>query len=154
MFRKKNKPETAAKKPSGRGLIPSVISKDMHILGNLVSDGAIDFNGTIDGNIRCATLTVRSEGIVKGEITADKVCVYGKVVGLIKSGHAQLYSSCHIEGIVMHESITIEDGAFIDGKCKRTNKPATVPSTISDEAEEEDSMEGLPKIMDNIRLIS
>ena len=36
-----------------------IITKDMNILGNIVSDGNIDFNGTIQGNIRCNTLTIR-----------------------------------------------------------------------------------------------
>lgn len=154
MFRKKNKPDTPpSKRPSSKNSIPTVISKDMHILGNLISDGAIDFNGTIDGNIRCETFTVRAEGIVKGEVTAEKVFVYGKVEGLIRAGHAHLYKSCHIEGIVMHESITIEDGAFIDGKCKRTNKPAEQAKPKAEEEDEESTAE-LPKIMENIRLIS
>ncbi len=127
---------------------PSIITSDLHVLGNIVSDGTVDLSGSVDGNIRCQTLTVRKSGSVKGEITAENAFIYGKVNGLIRAKNVQLFADCHIEGIVMHESLTIEDGAFIDGKLKRTDKVA---------ADEEDSSSAATaapaKIMDNIRLI-
>jgi cytoskeletal protein CcmA (bactofilin family) len=111
-------------KPQGRasGLL-SVIVEDTHILGTLISDGNIDFNGTIDGNIRCHNLTVRKNARIKGDITADALHVHGKINGLIRAKQVNLYKDCHVEGVIMHEGLTIEDGAFMDGKCKRTDKP-------------------------------
>ncbi|MFO0389474.1 MAG: polymer-forming cytoskeletal protein [Alphaproteobacteria bacterium] len=149
----KTKPDTKKTAPAKKGAFPTVVTREMHILGNIVSDGVIDFDGTIDGNIRCQMLTVRGHGKVNGEIIADNVLVYGKVVGLIRSRHAHLFSSCHIEGIVMHESITIEDGAFIDGKCKRTNKILDVKKPVVEDDEESDSSARPLKVLENIRLI-
>lgn len=120
LFRKTksdDKPQTRAS-----GLL-SVIVEDTHILGTLISDGSIDFNGTIDGNIRCNGLTVRKNARIKGDITADTLHVYGKINGLIRAKQVNLYKDCHVEGVIMHEGLTIEDGAFMDGKCKRTDKP-------------------------------
>jgi cytoskeletal protein CcmA (bactofilin family) len=99
-------------------------------------------------------LTVRENGRVNGEVIADTVQVYGKITGLIRARHAHLFSTCHIEGIVMHESITIEDGAFIDGKCKRTNKVLDVKKPS--ESEDDDAETGVKplKILENVRLIS
>jgi cytoskeletal protein CcmA (bactofilin family) len=135
---------------------PSIITKDMHILGNVVHEGVIDFDGTIDGNIRCDTLTIRENGSVKGEITANNLFVFGKVNGIIRAKNVHLHGSCHIEGIVMHESLSIEDGAFIDGKCKRTDKLAeaaeTLPSMPMMEPEDEESAPPV-KMLENIRLI-
>ena len=146
MFWKSSPAGSSTRAPKSGGT--SVITDDMHILGNIVSDGMVDFNGTIDGNITCQMLTVRKHGIVKGEITADTVHIFGKVEGLIKAKHAHLHSGCHIEGTVMHESLTIEDGAFIDGKCKRTDKPLKDDSDTN-----EDSGKTPLKFMENIRLI-
>lgn len=113
-----------ANKPTARSKdsFPSVITKDMHILGNILSDGVVDFNGSIEGNIRCRTITLRADGSVNGEVVADNAFIYGKVNGLLRAKHVHLFASCHIEGIIMHESLMIEDGAFIDGKCKRMDK--------------------------------
>jgi cytoskeletal protein CcmA (bactofilin family) len=149
----KTKPDEKKPAPAKKGAFPTVVTHEMHIIGNIVSDGVIDFDGTIDGNIRCQMITIRERGRVNGEIIADTVLVYGKVVGLIRSRHAHLFSTCHIEGVVMHESITIEDGAFIDGKCKRTNKILDVKKPVAEEDEESDSSVRPLKVLENIRLI-
>lgn len=157
MFRR-NKPEIASKQNAAlngagrKGAVPSIIAQGMHLLGNIVSDGVIDFDGTIDGNIRCASLNVRKNGVVNGEITADEVYVYGKVKGLIRARSVSLFASCNIEGIVMHESIAMEDGAFLDGKLKRTDK---IPGVGPDAPDDDD--DGSPaepvRMLENIRLI-
>lgn len=109
-------------KPQNKTLMLSVIAQDNHILGSLVSGGSIDFDGTIDGNIRCHTLTVRKHGSIKGDVTSDILHVYGKIDGIIRAKHVHLYTDSHVEGVIMHETLIIEDGAFVDGKCKRTDK--------------------------------
>ena len=150
MFQKNNTPAVATKPAGKKDGIPSVITKDMHILGNIISENTIDFNGTLDGNIRCAALTLRDGGFIKGEIIANTVCIYGKVRGLIRAKNVQLFATCNVEGIIMHEAITIEDGAFVDGKFKRTDKVST-----GDEAEfafETGASDA--KVLENLRLIS
>ena len=152
----KNSFSIFGKNPSDKKhIIPSLITQDVNILGNIVSDGNVDFDGAINGNIRCHTLTIRANGSVKGEITADNVFVYGKVKGLIRAKNVHLYATCKVEGIIMHETIAIEDGAFVDGKFKRTDKPESddessdmeIPSGDTDDAKAD------AKILDNIRLI-
>lgn len=151
MFRKTN-PSPATGKPAAaptrRDAIPSIITKDINLLGNLVSEGAVDFDGMLNGNIRCATLTLRANGCVNGEVTAETVFIYGRVKGLIRARTVQLYARCHVEGIIMHEVIAIEDGAYVDGKFKRTDRT----QTIEEASEDEDS--GELRILENIRLIS
>jgi cytoskeletal protein CcmA (bactofilin family) len=154
MFLKSKKPaKLAARKKEA---IPSIITRDMNVLGNIVSEGVIDIEGTIDGNIRCDSLTVRPHGFINGEIVANNVFIYGKVKGLIRAKSVHLYASCYIEGIIMHESIAIEDGAFIDGKCKRTDKIQAddgMMKRLFDTSESEDDASGELKILENIRLI-
>jgi cytoskeletal protein CcmA (bactofilin family) len=147
MFRRNKKlaPKPAAKK----NLIPSIVTREFNIIGNIISDGSIDFDGSIEGNIRCQTFILRENGNVKGEITADEVMVYGKLSGLIRARNVQLFSGSNIEGIVMHESITIEDGAFLDGKCKRTDKPIDSTGAAAASGSDESF-----KALENIRLIS
>lgn len=129
---------------------PSVIAKDIHMLGNVVSEGMVDFDGKLDGNIRCDSLVVRNNAFIKGEILANSVSVYGKVKGLIRAKSVHLYSSCHVEGIIMHEALTIEDGAYFDGKCKRTDK---LDDTEDADFSFEDTSGKEPKVLENIRLI-
>ncbi len=152
MFRKNNKTASTEKSApaSRKDSLPTIITRDINLLGNVVSDGTIDFDGRIDGNIHCQTLTVRGHAMVNGEIIAENVFVYGKIKGIIRAKHVVLFSTCHIEGIILHQSISIEDGAFVDGKCKRTDKP----EDESGEAFEDDDSKGQLKVLENIRLIS
>jgi cytoskeletal protein CcmA (bactofilin family) len=147
MFLRKSKKNDTT--PRKKEALPSLIASDLNLLGNIISDGAVDVNGTIDGNVRCDTLTVRGQGIINGEVIANNVFIYGKIKGLIRAKSVHLHSTCRIEGIVMHESITIEDGAFIDGKCKRTDK---VQADDSSENEDEQPFADV-KVLENIRLI-
>ncbi|MCE2926122.1 MAG: polymer-forming cytoskeletal protein [Rickettsiales bacterium] len=153
MFLKSSK-RTNTSSPTNSGKSPvtlSVISRSMHILGNIVQeDGMIDLDGTLDGNVRCTMLTERANGIIKGEVQADTVLIYGRVEGLIKAKQVSLFAGCHIEGIVMHEQLSIEDGAFIDGKLKRVDKKTSDAEDSSESA----SFEEKPlKMLENIRLI-
>lgn len=149
----KNKPNGSATPNKAlltkKDTIPSIIAEDMNLLGNVISEGVLDFAGTIDGNVRCHTMTIRASGKINGEVVAENIFVYGKVKGIIRARNVCLYASCHIEGIIMHHSISIEDGAFIDGKCKRIDKQS---DGGSGDAYPED-MENI-KILENIRLIS
>lgn len=144
-------------KSAVRKVIPSVMSSEVNILGNLVSDGPVDFDGTIDGNIRCASLVLRPNSRVNGEVYADSVQVYGRVKGLIRARLVHLYATCFVEGIIMHETISIEDGATIEGKFKRTNK---MPSFNAPHAPDRDSFaeeemeQATPKLLENLRLIA
>lgn len=114
--------ETAGKSVARGVAILSVIAQDTNILGALISDGSIDFDGTIDGNIRCHTLTIRKNGNVKGDVNAQILHVYGKMNGVINAKNVHLYADCYVEGVVIHENLSIETGAFLDGKCKRMDK--------------------------------
>jgi cytoskeletal protein CcmA (bactofilin family) len=147
----KNKNNSKISISTKRELIPSVIAKGTHIIGNIVHEGVLDFDGALDGNIRCDTLTIRANGRINGDVTAENLFVYGKVIGILRAKNVILHASCHIEGIVMHESLSMEDGAFLDGKCKRTNKPANEEGIQSENEDESD--EPKVKVLENIRLI-
>jgi len=166
---KSKKSEKAAKPAKTRELIPTIVTPDVHMLGNMVSEGSIDLSGTIDGNIRCDVFTLREQGTVKGEITANTVHIQGTVKGLIKAKNVHLHATCKVEGIIIHEQLSIEDGAFVDGKFKRSDRvtpseQAMGGSTTTegdDSGSFDDSSSGTAsltrssnvKVLENIRLI-
>ena len=173
MFKRaKSTPTTTNHKPTkSRESIPTIITHEVHMLGNLVSDGAVDFSGTIDGNIKCDTFSLREAGTVKGEITANSVYIQGTVKGLIRAKNVNLLASCKVEGIIIHEQLAIEDGAFVDGKFKRSDRVSLPEDNDDDNSDNADNAGGgfeshTPaitrskagsgsnvKMLDNIRLI-
>jgi cytoskeletal protein CcmA (bactofilin family) len=149
-----NSNNTAPKKGT-----PSILSADMHILGNLVSEGAIDIDGSIEGNVKGNQITVRAQGKITGDITAEVVHVYGQVRGLIRAHAVHLYASSHVEGVIMYHSLTVEDGAFVDGKFKRIQEKSMhdmMPTAdFGEDFEDEGFLESQPMLVgNNLRLIS
>jgi len=98
---------------------PSLISADLHIVGDMHSQGEIQIDGAIDGDIRTHSLLVGEGARIIGEITADSVIVHGNVTGQIKARSVELAKSAHVIGDILHEDLAIETGAFLEGHCKR-----------------------------------
>lgn len=150
MFSKTSKAEAAAlgsNNVSKKG-VPSVISSDLHILGNLISEGLIDVDGSVEGNVKGELVTIRTNGKVNGDVVAEAVHVYGEVHGLIRARAVHLYSSCHVEGVIMYQSLSVEDGAFVDGKFKRMqeNAPLSTSAEHMEISDEDSFMEGSPSL--------
>lgn len=150
-----------------KGMQPSVIAADLNVLGNIISDGVLDIDGKIHGNVRCHTVSLRANGRVQGDIHAEIVHVYGAIEGVVKAKSVMLYSTARVVGTIMHESLSIEDGAFVDGKFKRTDKvfiddegQATSGQPLLPAAEdigldgdEAPTSEAEIKILENLRLV-
>ena len=120
-----NKPVAqVSRKPAA----PSIIGADITIVGDLSSEGEVQVDGFIDGDIRAKTLLIGESATVKGEIVGDSVHVYGKVNGQIKARAVTLAKSAHVVGNILHEKLSIEPGAFLDGHCQHM-------SEVKDQAE-------------------
>jgi len=114
-----NKP---AAQDSGRAGAPSIIGADISIVGDLSSEGEVQVDGSIDGDIRAKTLLIGESATVKGEIVGDSVRIYGRFTGQIKARAVTLAKSARVVGDILHEKLSIENGASLDGHCKRMSK--------------------------------
>jgi cytoskeletal protein CcmA (bactofilin family) len=113
------------KSPSG---VPSIISSDLRIVGNLFCDGDMQIDGTIEGDIETNTLTVGETANVKGVVRADTVRVSGKISGEVQADKVVLTKTAHMEGDVIHRDLSIENGAFLEGSVRRVDS-ASVPGS-------------------------
>ena len=98
---------------------PSIISADLKIVGDLNSNGEIQIDGAVNGDIRTKSLLVGETANIKGEIVADSVFVHGSISGQIKSRSVNLAKTARVVGVILHEDLVIETGAFLEGRCKR-----------------------------------
>ena len=122
---------TTAAPPSVRGV--SVISKALKITGQLESTEDIQIDGEVEGDVRGVSVSVGSNARVKGTVYGEKVELSGSVDGKIEAKKVVLTRTAHMSGDVLHQDITIESGAFIDGHCRpQFGKPeakSTTPKT-------------------------
>ena len=120
MFSKNKSEETEATdgKPA-KPAVPSIISEDLTITGNLLSKGEIQIDGRVEGDIDTETLLVGESAHINGDVRAKRVHVYGHVNGQITAQSVTLASTAHVKGDIVHEDLSIEKGAFLEGHCQR-----------------------------------
>lgn len=99
--------------------MPSIISADMTVSGNLLGDGVMQVEGTVEGDIRCADVTIGRSAQVSGQIECDTVHVHGTVTGEIRARSVSLSASARVTGDIQHEELSIEAGAYMEGKLLR-----------------------------------
>ena len=101
---------------------PSLLSAGMQVTGDIVSDGEVQIDGALSGDIHCARLTIGESGKIYGSVVADECLIHGEVIGQIKSDSVTLSGSSRVEGDVLHDMLAIEPGARLDGHCRRIDK--------------------------------
>lgn len=102
---------------------PSIVSAGVRIHGNIDSAGDVQLDGTVEGIVRCASLTVGEGGRVKGLIEAESVIIRGTVTGDIRANSLRLEKTARLEGDMVHRSIAIEAGARIGGRIAHAEEP-------------------------------
>lgn len=119
--------ETAPKRGPMARSGPSIISADVKMTGHIVSQGEIDINGVIEGDVRASALTVGETGAVKGEVIAESVVVRGTVEGRIRGRKVQLCTGAKVRGDIFHASLAIEPNAIFEGAVKHAQDPMADP---------------------------
>ena len=99
----------------------SIISKDLSIKGNLTSEGLLEIEGRIEGDIIGNIITLRETANVNGNITAKILNIKGKFDGTIKSERINISGKADIKGTLEYVSLCVEDGASIEGELKRVS---------------------------------
>ena len=99
----------------------TVIGNGLKIKGDVSAEGLVEVNGQIEGDIRCTSLVISSNAQIVGSVTAEKVVVNGRVEGPIQGGDVVLKSKAHVVGDIRHQSLTIEKGAYFEGRAAQTH---------------------------------
>lgn len=129
---------SASAKPARGGGAPSIISADLKVVGNLESNGDIQVDGTVQGDILSHTVTVTDGAHIEGSIVADTAHINGSVKGQIKAPKIVIAKSAKVVGDVVHETLTIEAGAHLEGQYRRieTEKAASASKPAAQPAEQ------------------
>jgi len=110
-------------------MVPSVIGEDLTVEGNIISKGEVQLEGEIKGDVHCTSLVIGDKALVEGGVVAEDVIVRGRVVGSIRGHRVTLQSSSHVEGDIFHQSLAIEQGAYFEGKSRRSEDPIAEAKT-------------------------
>jgi cytoskeletal protein CcmA (bactofilin family) len=140
MFSSKDRKDTEVSKPkheSGKPQVPSIISASLKIVGNLVSDGDVQVDGIIEGDVHSRSLTVSENASIHGEVDAETVRIHGTVEGQIRATNVAMGPTAKVVGDVIHTNLVIESGAFLEGHCKRLEGPAAASVVEEEQADDQ-----------------
>ncbi len=121
MFSKQEKP-TASPRPTSNTMASSsfsVLGSDIKVTGNIHATEDLHIDGSVDGDIHCGSLVQGESSIVNGAIEADSARLAGTVDGSITAKTLVILKSARITGDVHYDTLTIEQGASVEGKFAR-----------------------------------
>jgi len=120
--------------PAGRSAVPSIISADLRITGDLECSGDIQIDGVVNGDIQSRNIVIGEGAAVTGSLKAETVQVFGKLVGQIHADTVTLERTAHVIGDILHKALAIAQGAFLEGACKRLDTPRPVAAEATSES--------------------
>jgi cytoskeletal protein CcmA (bactofilin family) len=135
MFSKANKDKsnTDNRRQTIKAGMLSIISADLRIAGDLICQGDIQVDGQVEGDIRSGSVVIGEGAVVTGSVEAENVRICGKLIGQVKADNVILEKTAHVTGDVLHHSLAIAQGAFLEGACKRLDaKPNTSAAAETD----------------------
>jgi cytoskeletal protein CcmA (bactofilin family) len=103
--------------------VPSIISAEVVVRGTMLSTGDLQVDGRVEGDVRAFSLVIGEKSVIAGDVYAEDIIVRGRVEGSICARKVQLCSTCHVAGNILHESLSVESGAFFEGNCRHADNP-------------------------------
>ncbi len=109
--------DAAARRPASKPA--SLLAADLLFEGNISGDGELLIDGAVKGDIHVARLVVGERAHVEGTIRGGIIEIRGTVNGNIEGKAVRLLESAHVEGDITHEQLSIDVGAFFQGRCQQ-----------------------------------
>lgn len=110
--------------------VPTIISSNTKIKGDIISDGILQIDGEVKGDVTCSELVIGVKGSVAGCVTVQDMQLYGTLRGKAIVDDLFVSKSAKLIGDATHKSIAIEPGAYIDGHCMRANSEKATPNLV------------------------
>ncbi|MEO1406264.1 MAG: polymer-forming cytoskeletal protein [Pseudomonadota bacterium] len=112
----------ASSKPASR-VGASILCSDVEIKGSINSQGALQIDGKVEGDVSAGDITIGSSGQILGEVKAETLRVKGRIVGSIRARKVELETGASVEGDIFHAALIIQPDASFEGQVRREENP-------------------------------
>lgn len=109
----------------------SLIDRSVTITGDLWSEGDVQVDGHICGNVNCAQLIVGRDAAITGAIMAEEVVVRGRVRGTVRAIRVRLQSTARVESEIIYKVLSIDQGAKFEGAARSRPNPLQAEAAVS-----------------------
>ena len=100
----------------------TVITEGLSIRGEVHCANSMEVKGHIEGDVRSGHIDVAPSAVIVGSIQADSVVFDGKIDGPIVANDVVLKAKARVLGDIACVTITIEKGAYFEGRIKRADE--------------------------------
>ncbi len=107
-----------------KNVVPCIISNSTKITGNILDGDIIHIDGKLEGDVSCKELIVGTGGLVKGNVQAKSLELYGELNGSIKVDNLFIAGTAKFIGDSVYKTIAIEPGAVLVGNCAKSQEEA------------------------------
>ncbi|MGE5477054.1 MAG: bactofilin family protein [Bacteroidales bacterium] len=123
----------------------SIIGSDVRIVGNIITQGEMQIDGQVEGDIACSRLVVGEAARITGEVTADTMRIHGRLEGRIVANSVTIARSAEIVGDIIHETLEIEAGGRLEGHLIRKGTQPATPQLEAPKPKVETAAEPAPQ---------
>ncbi len=93
----------------------TVLGPDIAIDGDLAATADLHLDGRVEGDITCAALVQGATSEIVGMVVAENAHLAGKIKGSITADTLVILNTARIEGDVTYGTLSIEEGAQVEG---------------------------------------
>jgi cytoskeletal protein CcmA (bactofilin family) len=101
----------------------SIIDATLAIVGDLQTQGDLQVDGHICGNVQCAQLIVGRNAAITGAVRADEAVIRGRITGTISANVIIVQGTAHVEADIVYNQLAIDEGAAFEGAARCSAKP-------------------------------
>ena len=112
----------------------SLISQDLTVEGAIIGEGELHLDGVIRGDVRVGRLTLGDTGHIEGSVQAETVDIRGRIIGTITAKQVRLFGTAYVDGDITHEQLSIDVGAYFQGRCIQGRQTAPAPQAAAPQA--------------------
>ena len=113
----------------------STLSAGVKYEGNISGAGDLQIEGSLKGDVRVARVTIGEGGSVEGTVHADVLDVRSRVTGAIVAKQVRLYATSRVEGDITQEQLSVEQGAWFQGRCNQAKRDTPGASMLEPPAD-------------------
>jgi cytoskeletal protein CcmA (bactofilin family) len=117
-------------KQSGRDHGLSIVAGGMRVVGELVTEGVLKIEGTVEGTIRAhREVLVAKGGNVEGDIHAAEAVIGGTVHGSIHAEErVEVQQGAVVEGDISTKKLLVQEGGEVNGQIRMGDVKAPAPA--------------------------
>src|SRR5262249_62138648 len=108
-----------------RPRLPSrtLIDGAVQLTGDLWSEGDVQIDGHVCGNINCVQLIISKDAVVTGSVVAHEAVVRGKLTGIIRATRGVLQGTARGGCGILYWVLVVGEGAPVGGGARRVPRP-------------------------------